>query len=242
MRYEDFETAARAAYHEIPEPFKEGIDGLVVSREAIPHPEHPDVFTMGECLTEEHVSDYGSPDTTRSVIALYWGSFERLSRLNDAFNWKDEVWETLTHELRHHLESLAGDEALDAVDYAAEQTFRRDEGQEFDPWYFQSGEQVAQGAYRVESSFYLEQLWTQAEFEGSTDIEFLWNDTLFVIDRPTELGDVHFVWVEGVARGTVSIEVVLVRKRSWWDEARRMLATYRPVVLESKAIARRSRT
>jgi len=112
MEFEAFEAAARAAYQEIPDAFKEGVGGLVVSREALVHPEYPDVFTLGHCLTEDHPSDYGSPDTTRSVIALYWGSFRQLAKLDPSFDWADELWETLTHELRHHLESLAGEDEL----------------------------------------------------------------------------------------------------------------------------------
>ena len=103
MEFETFEVAARAAYQEIPDAFKEGVGGLVVSREALVHPEHPDVFTLGHCLTEDHPSDYGGPDTTRSVIELYWGSFRQLSRRDASFDWDGELWETLTHELRHHL-------------------------------------------------------------------------------------------------------------------------------------------
>jgi predicted Zn-dependent protease with MMP-like domain len=239
MLFEDFESAARAAYDEIPEPYKEGIDALVVSRESVPHPDHADVYTLGECRTDEHMSDYGSPDTTRSVIALYWGSFTSLARHHDNFDWEGELWETLTHELRHHLESLAGDDALEAVDYAAEQTFNRDEGRDFDPWYFQHGEEVAPGLYQVEASFYLEQAWQDTDFEATRFIDFLWEEIPYRLPRPTKLGDVHFVWVEGVAREGTSVELVLVRRRTWWEDAKRMVATYRPVILESKAVAER---
>jgi len=236
MKFEAFERAARAAYEDVPDPFKEGIDGLVVSREAIPHPEREDVYTLGECLTEEHRSDYGSPETTRSVIALYWGSFRELARTDEDFDWEGELWETLTHELRHHLESLAGDDALDSLDYAVDETFKRDEGLDFDPWYFQSGEEIAPSVYQVEKSVYIEQAWGEGDFLRAERIEFDWEGVRFGCPRPDELGDVHFVWIEGIDR-LASLEVVLVRKRTWLEDAKRLVGTYRPVVLESKTVA-----
>ncbi len=240
MKFPDFERLAHEAYEEIPEHFKEGIDGLVVSREAVPHPERADVYTLGECLTEDHVSDYGSPETTRSVIALYWGSFRQLARRDEAFDWEGELWETLTHELRHHLESLAGDDALEGVDYAAEQTFLRDEGLDFDPWYFEQGEEIAPGVYEVEKSVYVEQLWATSDFDAARTIDFEWEGCAYTIDRPDELGDVHFVWIEGVDAEVGSLELVLVRKRGWWEDAKRLIGAYRPLVLESRAEARRT--
>ena len=80
------------------------MDGLVIDRQARPHPRTRDIYTLGECVTEAYPSDFGGPDTVRSAVVLYYGSFLRLSRLDPAFDWSEEIWETLTHELRHHLE------------------------------------------------------------------------------------------------------------------------------------------
>ena len=113
MRYADFDRAARRAYKEIPPEYLEGVAGLVVSREAMPDPILPEVFTLGECLTEDHPSAYEGPETTRSTVILYWGSFRAMAQADADFDWEGELWETLTHELRHHLESLAGDDALE---------------------------------------------------------------------------------------------------------------------------------
>lgn len=239
MKFEAFERAARDAYEEIPEDFKEGIDGLVVSREAVPHPERPDVYTLGECLTEEHASDYGSPETTRSVIALYWGSFRALARKDEEFDWDGELWETLTHELRHHLESLARDDELEGVDYAMEETFKRDEGLDFDPWYYQQGEEVAPGVFVVEGTAYLEIETTADAFEGMERIDFEYDGERWAVPRPEELGDVHFLWVRGGPFEEATVELVLVRKRGWWADAKRLIGAYRPVVLESDSTAER---
>ncbi len=241
MKFKEFERAALDAYDEIPEAYLEGIDGLVVSREAVLHPDLPDVYTLGECVTEEYASDWGGPDTTRSVVVLYWGSFRMLAADDDGFDWEGELWETLTHELRHHLESLAGDDALEGVDYAMDALFNRNEGRDFDPWYYQHGEEVGRGVFRVEDTCYVELAWRLADFERARWITFGWDDRSWRVPRPQELGDVHFVRIDGanVESGTSpgAVELVLVRRRSWWEDAKRLVGTYTPVVLESDAVA-----
>jgi hypothetical protein len=237
VKFKDFERAARKAYEEIPDSYKEGIDDLVVSREALPHPTLPDIYTLGECVTEDYASDFGGPDTTRSRVVLYWGSFKSLAALSADFDWDAELWETLTHELRHHLESLAREDALEGVDYALDETFKRDEGDDFDPWYFQHGDAMGDGVFRVETSWYVERLMTEAEFAAAGWVEFTWRGRRWRIPRPDELGDVHFVWIEGIELEDATLELVLVRKRSWWEDARRLFGASRPVVLESEAEA-----
>lgn len=56
-------------------------------------------------------------------IALYYGSF--LEVAGEGFDWEAEVWETLLHELRHHLESLAGRDDLVQEDLRRLDAFRR---------------------------------------------------------------------------------------------------------------------
>ena len=239
MNFADFERYARRLFEEIPEPYLEGIDGLTVSRQAREHPTLPGVFTLGQCLTEGHVSDYGGPDTTRSVIALYWGSFRAVAERDADFDWVGEIWETLTHELRHHLESLAGDDALGETDYAAHETFKRQEGLEFDPWYYQHGEALNGGVFRVEQDYYVEQLWSAAAFEAAVGIDFTWRGTRYRIPRPERLGDVHFVFVGELGGGPEGLEIVLTRRRSWWQDLTCLTGISRPIVLESEAEAKR---
>jgi len=241
MRFQDFERSARDAFEEIPEQYREGVDGLTVLRDTLSHPTLPEVFTLGHCLTEEHPSDYGGPDTTRSMIALYWGSFRALADQDPDFDWEGELWETLTHELRHHLESLAGDDALEDVDYAADELFKRQEGLPFDPWYYQRGEALGGGAYVVEGGYYLEQLWDPREWEKVGAVSFTWHGSEFRIPRPAELGDVHFVLVLGSQpEDEQALELVLVRKRGWWEGLTGLVLPSRVAsVLESEAEAER---
>lgn len=237
MDFPTFERLAREAWEEIPEEYKHGVDGLLVSREAPAHPTLLHVYTLGECLTEEHPSDYGGPDTTRSVLALYWGSFKSLAERNEDFDWEGELWETLTHELRHHLESLAREDALEGVDYASDETFKRDEGLAFDPWYFQRGDELGGGVYEVEGSLYIEQVWTPEDYAGAERILLDWAGRPHAIPKPEELGDVHFVWLEGLEGATGPVELVLVRRRSWWEGMRGMFGSKGATVLQSRAIA-----
>ena len=113
-------------------------------------------------------------ETTRSVVALYYGSFRELSRLDPGFDWEGELWETLTHELRHHLESLADQDELGGVDYAMEESFKRSEGLDFDPCYYQSGDEVAPGVFRVETDFFIEQEWSRERFAQAGELHFQW--------------------------------------------------------------------
>jgi zinicin-like metallopeptidase len=242
MDFEDFERFARGVFGEIPEVYRDGVDGLTVRREASKHPDLPGVYTLGECLTEEHPSDFGSAETTRSVIALYWGSFQELSLQNPGFDWEEEAWETLTHELRHHLESLAGDDALEAVDYAADESFKRVDAQDFDPWYFQSGEEVRAGVFEVEGAWFVQQEWTAEAFASAAAIAFEWDGRHYLLPKPDELGDVHFIQVLGLdgrdlAPESIVLEVVLLRKRSWWQSFKRVFGGSGTVVIESEAHA-----
>jgi len=133
MKFEAFRAAAVRAYGEITELFKAGTEELTPYRDAVLSPDLPDIYTLDECVMDTWLSDWQGPDTTCSSVVLYWGSFKSLSEHDPEFDWEDEIWETLTHELRHHLESLANEDRLDDVDHAMDQGFNRTEGLVFDP-------------------------------------------------------------------------------------------------------------
>lgn len=239
MKYATFQQVARAAFEAIPDPYRQGIDGLVVSREALPHPELPDIWTLGLCDTESYPSDWVGPDTTRSVVVLYYGSFRSLARLDPDFDWEAEIHETIEHEVRHHLESLAGRDELGDVDYAMDESFKRFEGLDWDPWFYQKGDQVEPGVFAVEDQTFVELELRGEVFERLSAVEFEWQGQRFAFARPNELGDVHFVRVEGIDDESTSFEVVLVRTRAWWAQARHLLGATRLRVLESDAVATR---
>jgi predicted Zn-dependent protease with MMP-like domain len=236
MKFAEFQATAERAYREIPERYKQGIEELVVSRDAVKHPELDDIYTLGECLTDSWPSEWQGPETTRSSVVLYWGSFKNLAAKDSEFDWEGEIWETLTHELRHHLESLAAEDQLEQVDYAADQGFKREDGLPFDPWYYQHGDPEGAGVYRVEEQVFIEQVWENGAFEAAREIGFSWAGRRWAIPRPERLGDVHFVLVVGAPEAEL-LELVLVRRRSWWDQVKGALAASAPEVLESEAEA-----
>ena len=237
MKFAEFERVAAEAFEAVPEHYREGIDGLVVSREAVPHPTMPDIYTLGHCETESYPSDFMGPDTTRSVVVLYYGSFKNLARRDQDFDWEAEIYETVEHEIRHHLESLADEDDLGGVDYALDEDFKRDEGLEWDPWYYQRGDSGGPGVFLVEDRVFLEQQWSASDFGRAEEIRFRWMEHEYRIARPEELGDVHYVLLHGVSGAPPVLELVLVRRRSWWEDVKRLAGASRPVVLESDADA-----
>ena len=235
MTYEEFEETALGMWEEVPSLYKEGIHGIVVKRDSEAHPEHADYFTMGMCFTEPYGS--GGPDSTRSILALYYGSFAKIAESDPEFPWEEELWETITHELRHHLEFLVEDDALERADYAMEQAHRRSEGLDFDPWYFQSGVSIAPGVYRVEDDIYIEQRWRWNQFRTRERLEFDWDGQRWAILRPAELGDVHYVWVRGPDTSGGQLQLVLVRELSMWERVGRLLARAPFEMMESEGEA-----
>ena len=237
MDFETFYRRAHEAFGAIPGEFREGVDGLTIRTEALPHPLHPDVYTMGQCLTEAYPSDWVGPDTLRSVVVLYHGSFRALARLDPGFDWEEELWETLTHELRHHLESLASDDALEGVDYAMEEAFARAHGEEFDPFYYRAGEEVAPGVFQVEYDVFLELEQDPEAFRDTDGLEFSWHGRRYAVPRPDRLGDIHYVWVEDVDVGPGALQLVLLRRRSWRERLKGLSKGGQWEILESVAPA-----
>jgi Zincin-like metallopeptidase len=231
MKFDDFERRARAEWDRIPVSYKEGVDGLIVEREARSHPSTPDVYTLGECATESYPSDYGGPDTIRSSVVLYYGSFRRLSLQDSSFDWEEELWETLMHELQHHLESLAADESLLDLDYAVEQGFRRDDGEAFDPYYYRAGESLGDGWYRIEKELFVERpAGEMARFEVA--------GVAYEVAAPSAGADVALVAVTGLPESAGPVTLAFVRPRGWRGLLRSLLGSASASVVELEAAAR----
>ena len=223
MKFAEFETLARAEWEEIPSHFRGGVDGLVIERDARAHPEKRDIYTLGECITESWPSDYTGPDTMRSSIVLYYGSFRRLAALDPDFDWEAEIWETLTHELRHHLESLADDEELLDVDVAMDEHFARRDGEPFDPFYYRAGESLGRGIYRLDGVYFVEIEEAGAEAEafagagagaagaGTVGVTFEWEGERYGVALPAVDADIVFAEVvEGVKPAPSELHLVLL--------------------------------
>ncbi len=228
MDFATFRARAEAAWARIPARYKEGIDGLLVERSARPHPERPEVFTLGECVTESYPSEWEGPETTRSRVVLYHGSFRRLARQDEHFDWDEEIWETLTHELRHHLESLADADALEDVDYAVDENFKRRDGEPFDPWFYRAGEPVGPGLYQVEDELFQEHLYRTP----APAVEVAFAGRRWRVPWPDAAGDVVYVELEAVADPPLLFTLVLARRPSAWQVLRSVWARPIPSVAE----------
>jgi len=237
MTFADFERAAHEAFEAIPADYRTGIDGLVVDPEPEEHPHIPDIWTLGYCDTEVYPSDFENADTVRSTIRLFFGSFQKLAARDEHFDWIAEIHETVEHEVKHHLEALAGEDQLGDVDAVMEHDFRRANGGEWDPFYYQWGEELAPGTYVAEDLVFVEIPLSATDLSLRDGIDFALQGRWYTIPSPTELGDVHFILVHGLPLGGASVEVVLVRKRSWLERLKRLLGSSEPRILESEADA-----
>ncbi|MGH7448048.1 MAG: hypothetical protein ACREK1_03525 [Longimicrobiales bacterium] len=227
MTFAEFEERAWHEWDRIPAEFRAGVDGLRIERAALPHPSLPDVYTLGECVTESYPSDFGGPETTRSVVVLYYGSFFRLSRQDDAFDWEVELWETLTHELQHHLESLAADDSLIDMDYAADENYKRYQDEPFDPLFFRHGV-PDRGWLRVEDEFFLE-----LDRPPADHATFQWRGRSYRVHIPADPADVLLLTIaDGVPDAPGALHLALVTRTGWMHVVRRLLRPRAPRVVE----------
>jgi hypothetical protein len=209
MRLDDFRTLVDRLVKEVPPTYLEGVVAVEVSPKAVPHPLLGDVYTLGECIPLEWS---GSGADLQSRIVLYHGSFEGLGRLGE-FAWREEAWETLTHELRHHLEWRANAGALEAYDWAAEENFKRHEGQPFDPVFYRSGEQVADGIWKVDDDVFIERQekgWGQGK-----GLELVWHGRRYRARVPRAPGGAPaFLSLEGLAEPPPGDAVLVLRRKA----------------------------
>jgi hypothetical protein len=208
MRLGDFEAMIRRLCGEVPGHFLEGIAEVVVSPRALPHPDRAEVFTLGECIPLPVEVGSGA-EGLQSRIVLYHGSFAALARLQEGFDWRGEAWETLTHELRHHLEWRARAPDLEDFDWAVEHNFARQEGESFDPTFFLSGELESSGNYRVEDDVFIDQLVRSMP----ASVSFAWRGRTYRATPPTGAELPCFLTVEGVTDPPEGDLVLVLRRK-----------------------------
>lgn len=104
----------------LPERLLEGLNGgFVIQEEARRRDDDPPgVYILGEYITDEYLGCY---------VVLYYGSFARLFEHEPESVWQDELWTTIKHEIRHHMERQAGVSDLDIEDLLELERMRHDE-------------------------------------------------------------------------------------------------------------------
>ncbi|HMJ59482.1 MAG TPA: metallopeptidase family protein [Gemmatimonadales bacterium] len=222
MRLDDFRSLVERLQRDVPQEFQNGVVAVEVSPKTVPHPLRGDVYTLGECIPLEWS---GSGADLQSRVVLYHGSFQALARLGD-FDWRAEAWETLTHELRHHLEWRANVAALEAYDWAAEENFKRHEGEPFDPAFYRSGERIAEGVWKVDDDVFL---------EGGE--ELTWHGARYRVQIPDDPRPVYVI-LDGLAEAPPGDAVlVLPRRPSLLNFWRRIPATEKFVRVNVVAVS-----
>jgi hypothetical protein len=126
MSYARFRRLLAEMVDELPPEFTQGLQGVHAIEEAKPEDGYVDVWRMGEYLDPGAEDFLGAGEGLGRHVALYYGSFVQIAADDPGFEWEEEMWETLTHELRHHVESLAGDDSLIQEDERVSREFERD--------------------------------------------------------------------------------------------------------------------
>lgn len=207
MRLDDFRDLVRRQAAEVPTEFFDGVVEVTVSPRTLPHPTRAEIYTLGECIPVP--TEAGGADAVQSRIVLYHGSFAALAQLTPEFDWREEAWETLTHELRHHMEWRASTPDLEAFDRAVEQNFARMDGEPFDPLFYHDGERVAPGVFKVEDDYFLEQV---VRHRPGT-LRFDWHGHRYRAPLPATLTLPAFLVVGGVEEPPPGELVVVLRRR-----------------------------
>jgi hypothetical protein len=205
VQLHDFRQLVKRLAQEVPPAYLDGVVAVDVSPKALPHPVHADVYTLGECVPIEWSGD-GSD--LQSRVVLYHGSFQALARLGD-FDWREETWDTLTHELRHHLEWRARVAALEAYDWAAEQNFARREGEAFDAAFYRSGESIDARVFKVEDDMFVE----GAESREPQPLTLTWHGRRYRVPLPGAVGRPAFVTLEGLVDPPPGQAVLVLPRR-----------------------------
>lgn len=201
----EFEAMVRRMTTEVPADAFDGVTEVVVSPRAVPHPTRDGIFTLGECIPLP--LEQSGVDAVQSRIVLYHGSFLALAELDPEFDWEEEAWETLTHELRHHLEWRANRDALEAFDRAAEQNFARHDDEPFDALFFLDGEAAAPGVHQVDDDWFLD----HPVRRRPTEVTFGWHGRRYRVVLPAEATLPAYLLVEGVHAAPPGDLVVVVR-------------------------------
>jgi Zincin-like metallopeptidase len=209
MRLGDFEALVRRLSAEVPPAFFDGVAEVVVSPRSVPHPTRADIYTLGECIPLP--APEGAPARAiQSRIVLYHGSFVKLARLDPEFDWREEAWETLTHELRHHVEWRAHAPALEAYDRAAEENFARQEGERFDPAFYLDGDCPADGVYEIDGDFFLDRVLRAPP----ASLELDWHGAHYRASVPPGLTLPAFLTIEGLTEPPPGDVVLVLRRKA----------------------------
>jgi hypothetical protein len=232
MRLSDFESMVSRMSTELPADFLEGVVEIEVSKASLPHPTRAEIYTLGECIPLP-APEGGRTEAVQSRIVLYHGSFQALARLDHDFDWRDEAWDTLTHELRHHVEWRARAAALEAYDEAVEANFARHEGAPFDPLFFLDGESPVPDVYEVDGDYFVDRLVTVPP----ATVELEWHGARYTGPVPDALVLPALLTIDGVDEPPPGELVLVLRRKPRFTDLFRPAAPFQAPVSVRRAPA-----
>lgn len=224
MTPEAFEALVRRMTTEVPADYFDGVTEVVVSPRTLPHPLRADIYTLGECIPLQLEGD--GPDTIQSRVVLYYGSFRALAERDAGFDWEQEAWETVTHELRHHVEWRARRDELEALDRAAEQNYARHDGEPFDAAFYLDGDAPVPGVYQVEDDWFLDHLVRRLP----TNVVITWHGHRYRIVVPAGARLPAYLLLDGVREPPPGDLVLVLRRTPRFVDLFRAAPTFHAVV------------
>ncbi len=215
MRRRDFEAMVHDMARELPAEYQAGIVDIVVTSKTVPHPLRAGIYTLGECVPHSFGAPGEGGAELRSSVLLHYGSFAALAADGPGFDWRHEAWETLTHEVRHHLEWRADAAALERFDDAVEANYARQEGEPFDPLFFQDGERLAPSVTKVEDDVFVDRPLGRRDWRraGGTVVPVEWHGRTYRVALPARVPDLLFVTLLGLEPEPVGDVVLVVRRK-----------------------------
>ena len=132
MRLVRLRSHGRRMAGEVPAEFLDGVAEIVVSPRTVPHPDAAGSSRWASASPSRRRTA-AVPRGSRAGSCSITARSPRWPGSTPGFDWREEAWETLTHELRHHLEWRARAPDLEELDWAVEQNYARQDGEAFDP-------------------------------------------------------------------------------------------------------------
>jgi hypothetical protein len=214
MRRRDFEAMVRRMAAELPAHYLDGITAIDVTGKTVPHPVREGIYTLGECVPHEFGAG-GADHELRSTVYLHYGSFAALAGTDTRFDWREEAWETLTHEVRHHLEWRARVPELEALDEACEANYARHDGEPFPALFHLHGERLAPHVTKVEDDVFFDVVLGAKAWKAAAGraLPFVWHGRSYEAPLPDRLPDVLFLTVTGAQPAPAGDLVLVVRRR-----------------------------
>lgn len=173
-----FERRAFELWEQIPAGFRDGVSAFVVEPGVERDADFGDPL-YGTC--ESDPVFLALPDApVTSIITLYYGSFVEIAAETPDFDWEDELWETIRHELEHHREWVGGEDARGDEDDAQRESLRSKQGLNYQRGFHRWGRRLDPTAFDVEHELFLEvdvpsAQWSSLAQEG---LSYRWGDLI----------------------------------------------------------------